>query len=127
MLTGRRWDGPAAMAALAMRMRPSSGRSKPARSRSSVVLPHPDGPSSAKNAPPGTSNDTSATAGAAPGENRFTNRSIRRCGGAASLFIRLDPGPGAGAKPLVLRRHGLVEEQPLPHVGRRIDARVVAD
>jgi hypothetical protein len=32
-------------------MRPPSGRSNPAIIRSSVVLPHPDGPSSVKNSP----------------------------------------------------------------------------
>ena len=37
------------MSSPSSRMRPSSGVSKPASMRSSVVLPQPDGPSSAKN------------------------------------------------------------------------------
>jgi hypothetical protein len=36
------------------RMRPAVGSSNPAISRSVVVLPHPDGPSSEKNSPPTT-------------------------------------------------------------------------
>ena len=49
MLTGRRCGGSATMSSPSSRMRPSSGVSKPASIRSSVVLPQPDGPSSAKN------------------------------------------------------------------------------
>ena len=42
-----------------------SGVSNPAISRSSVVLPQPDGPSSAKNSPRSIDSDTRSTAGAA--------------------------------------------------------------
>ena len=45
-----------------MRMRPASGRSKPAIMRRLVVLPHPDGPRSEKNSPLRTSSETSSTA-----------------------------------------------------------------
>ena len=41
---------------------PEVGVSKPAIIRRMVVLPHPDGPSSEKNAPRGISSETSATA-----------------------------------------------------------------
>src|SRR4051812_48960006 len=37
---------------------PATGRSRPAIERSVVVLPHPDGPSSVKSLPSGTSNVT---------------------------------------------------------------------
>src|SRR6476660_7783879 len=47
-------------------MRPSSGRSKPAISRSVVVLPEPDGPSSVKNSPAGISRSTRSTATTSP-------------------------------------------------------------
>src|SRR5947208_13159091 len=47
-------------------MRPSSGRSKPAISRSVVVLPEPDGPRSVKNSPAGISRSTRSTATTSP-------------------------------------------------------------
>src|SRR6185312_4492214 len=47
-------------------MRPESGRSKPAISRSVVVLPEPDGPSSVKNSPASISRSTPATATTSP-------------------------------------------------------------
>src|SRR2546427_13280293 len=47
-------------------MRPSSGRSKPAISRSVVVLPEPDGPSRVKNSPAGISRSTRSTATTSP-------------------------------------------------------------
>src|SRR5579885_3549347 len=46
--------------------RPSSGCSKPAMTRSVVVLPEPDGPSSVKNSPAATSTSTPATATTSP-------------------------------------------------------------
>ena len=45
---------------------PASGISKPATSRSSVVLPQPDGPSSAKNSPSAMSRLTLSTARVSP-------------------------------------------------------------
>src|SRR3989454_1279773 len=47
-------------------MRPSSGRSKPAISRSVVVLPEPEGPRSVKNSPAGISRSTRSTATTSP-------------------------------------------------------------
>ncbi len=43
--------------------RPASGRSSPAMVRSSVVLPHPLGPSSARTAPGATASDTDRSTG----------------------------------------------------------------
>ena len=57
MLTGRSCGGICAMSLPSSRMRPSSGVSKPASIRSSVVLPQPLGPSSAKNSPARMSSD----------------------------------------------------------------------
>src|SRR3954447_10630703 len=47
-------------------MLPELGVSRPATMRSVVVLPHPEGPSSAKNDPRGTSRSRSRTAWKAP-------------------------------------------------------------
>ena len=49
MLTGRLCAGIRSRSWPSTSMRPDSGVSKPAIERSSVVLPQPDGPSSAKN------------------------------------------------------------------------------
>ena len=48
-----------------MEIDPLSIRSMPARQRSSVVLPDPDGPSSTRNVPGATSSDTDFNAGTA--------------------------------------------------------------
>ena len=58
------------------RMRPSSGVSKPASMRSSVVLPQPDGPSSAKNSFSRMSSETPSTA--ATGPKRLVTLSMAR-------------------------------------------------
>src|SRR5215218_5705967 len=55
--------------------RPSSGVSKPASMRRSVVLPQPDGPSSAKNSPSRISSESRSTA--AKPENRLLTASKR--------------------------------------------------
>ena len=49
MLAGRFQGGTAAMSWPSIRILPAVGVSKPASMRRSVVLPQPDGPSSAKN------------------------------------------------------------------------------
>src|SRR5215212_7186844 len=49
-----------------IRIRPAVGSSRPATMRSVVVLPQPDGPSSAKNDPFGTVRDRSRTAAKSP-------------------------------------------------------------
>ncbi len=53
MLTGRRYDLVFVTSLPPIRMRPAVGSSSPAIRRSVVVLPQPDGPSSAKNDPAG--------------------------------------------------------------------------
>jgi hypothetical protein len=50
-----------------MAIRPLLTRSIPARQRSSVVLPEPDGPSSTRNEPGSTDSDTSRSAWLPPG------------------------------------------------------------
>ena len=62
MLTGRLLGGTPAMSSPSIRISPSLGVSSPASMRSSVVLPQPDGPSSAKNSPSRMSSETLSTA-----------------------------------------------------------------
>src|SRR6185295_18778272 len=62
MFTGRLFGGSCATSFPSMRMRPSVGVSKPASIRNNVVLPHPEGPSSAKNSPSRISRLTFSTA-----------------------------------------------------------------
>src|SRR5438094_6087836 len=74
-------------------MRPASGRSKPAISRSVVVLPEPDGPSRVKNSPGAMSRSTPATAATSPYERRTpTSRTA-----------------GAALRALVTRSRGLAD------------------
>src|SRR4051794_32634711 len=62
----RRCTGTSVMSAPPTRMRPASGVSKPAIMRSVVVLPHPDGPSRAKNSPAAIVRSTPSTARTRP-------------------------------------------------------------
>ena len=62
LVTGRSCGSTGAMSRPPSRMRPSSGVSKPASILSSVVLPQPLGPSSAKNSPAPISSDSRSTA-----------------------------------------------------------------
>src|SRR5436190_8704854 len=66
MLTGRRYGGSAPISSPSSKMRPASGVSKPASNRSSVVLPQPEGPSSAKNSLRPISSEKSSTAACVP-------------------------------------------------------------
>ena len=76
MFTGR-WYGLASVTSSSpSAMRPRVGRSSPATIRSVVVLPQPDGPSSAKNEPRGTVSVTSSTATNEP--NTLVTPSSRR-------------------------------------------------
>src|ERR1051325_3354450 len=59
-------------------MRPSSGTSRPATQRSSVVLPEPDWPRSATMSPPDTVSETPFRIWLAP--RRFLTRSMTRSG-----------------------------------------------
>jgi hypothetical protein len=54
-----------------IRMLPESGASKPAISRSVVVLPQPLGPSRVRISPSRTSSDTPSTASTGPGQKRL--------------------------------------------------------
>ena len=54
------------MSSSPMSTRPAVGSSSPATIRRVVVLPHPDGPSSAKNEPSGTVSVRSSTATKSP-------------------------------------------------------------
>src|SRR5262245_60875441 len=62
MLVGRAFGGTVDIGCPSISSSPDVGSSKPASMRSSVVLPHPDGPSREKNSPRRISNDTSSTA-----------------------------------------------------------------
>src|SRR5215212_7285284 len=92
-------------------MVPAVGTSSPATIRRVVVLPHPDGPSSAKNEPCGTVTDRSSTATKLP--NRFVSRSMTR-----SLSDKLGPDRlgelgrvrPAGLLRQLLEDEGLLEE-----------------
>jgi hypothetical protein len=66
MLTGRRFGGTSRMERPPIRMSPSSGARKPAIMRSSVVLPHPDGPRIEKKLPCATPSESASTAWCAP-------------------------------------------------------------
>src|SRR4051795_3281925 len=65
------------------RIRPASSSQKPATMRNSVVLPHPDGPSSVKNSPSRTAIDTSSTA-----------RTVPKTRAARSIVIAVKGPPG---------------------------------
>src|SRR5258708_4965731 len=66
MPTRRRRTGSARKSSPAKRTSPASGRSSPASTRSSVVLPDPDGPSSARNSLSRACSDTLFRAGKRP-------------------------------------------------------------
>src|SRR5436190_14632949 len=108
-------------------MRPWSGVSNPAISRSNVVLPQPDGPSSAKNSPLSIDNDTRSTAGTAP--NRLLAWMISRSAivSPSGSAARLHPAPGAGAGALIGARRRQVDIQQPAHRFGRVDAGVLAD
>ena len=66
MFTARLLGGISAMSWPSIRTWPSLGTSRPASMRSNVVLPQPDGPSSAKNSPGAMSRLTLSTATVEP-------------------------------------------------------------
>src|ERR687894_822195 len=69
-----------------IRTSPADGGKKPAISPSVVVLPHPDGPSSVRNSPSGTSSVMPATARMS--SYRFS-RPIRLSAGSATPVLRI--------------------------------------
>src|SRR5579864_7089962 len=125
MLTGRRYGGTWVTSLPSMTMRPWSGVSNPAISRSSVVLPQPDGPSSANNSPSSTDSDTPSTAAIAP--NFLPTASISKSAIASRSAAGLDPVPGAGTGALVVARRRQVDIEQLFHSIGWVDARIVAD
>ena len=82
MFTGRRLGRMSVMSWPSSRTRPASGRSNPAMTRSRVVLPQPDGPSSAKNSFSAIASDRLSTAVTPP--KRFVTPS-------AATTIRCSP------------------------------------
>src|SRR5438067_4475617 len=118
----------AVTSAPSMMMRPPSGVSKPAISRNSVVLPQPEGPSSAKNSPRSIDNDTRSTAATVP--NRLLACLISRSAMdrvALDSAARLHAAPGAGAGALISAWRRQVDIQQPPHRLGRVDAGIVAD
>ena len=115
MLTGRRCGGTPAMSSPSSRMRPSLGVSKPASMRSSVVLPQPDGPSSAKNSRSKMSSDSRSTA-TTPPKRLLTasNRTSGRAAGSVQARIararhagsRVEIAPGQPAQPRQFQSDG---------------------
>src|SRR6516225_9574520 len=107
-----------------MTIRPLSGISRPAIIRSKVVLPQPDGPSSANSAPRLIFSETSSTAATAP---KCLCTPATLSSGMPGSFPRFEPRPGSGARPLVFRRRRQVDEKPLADIRGRVDRGVVAD
>src|SRR5580692_1123599 len=70
-------------------IRPEVTRSIPARQRSSVVLPEPDGPSRTRNVPPATSSETSRSAWLPPRYTLLTD-SMEMCSATGGSS---DPAP----------------------------------
>src|SRR5689334_23179962 len=94
MPMSRACTGTCVMSSPPTRMRPASGSSKPAIMRNVVVLPQPDGPSSAKNSPGCTIRSTRSTTRVLP--SKLFSMASRRTSRARveGLFMR--------------RRHGAV-------------------
>ena len=85
VLTSRRYGGSAATSRPASSIAPAVGSSKPPIIRSVVVLPQPDGPSSATNRPRSISSDSSSTA--TTSSNRFV-RPMRRMSNVPARLLR---------------------------------------
>src|SRR5581483_4226979 len=75
------------------RTRPASGRSKPAISRSVVVLPEPEGPSIVKNSPCAISRSTCAIATTSP---YVLRRAAQRTSGGRSVRSGAFASAGSG-------------------------------
>src|SRR5215470_13653529 len=92
MFTGRRCGWTDTMSSRSRRMRPSVGASNPTSIRNSVVLPQPEGPSSAKNSTCPISSESASTATTEP--NRLVTASKRTSG--CFSFVA---GPGPALPP----------------------------
>src|SRR5690242_506585 len=93
-------------------MSPASGSSKPAIRRSSVVLPHPEGPSTQTYSPAGNASPTPATACVAPKDFRTSTSS--RIGEALGGMgvVGGDGPPGASIRGPDLAGHRGGDEHP---------------
>src|SRR5499427_10833464 len=102
----RRSGGRAVTSSPSTALRPASGVSKPATSRSTVVLPLPDGPRSATISPRAADSETPRVTAASP--NRFSRpSSVRNAGMAPALSVTsVGGGVLGGARPAA------------PHAGR---------
>ena len=109
MLTSRLYGGSPTTSRSPRKIRPDVGSSKPPIIRSVVVLPHPDGPSSAKNEPRGISSETRSTARTSA--NSLTTSTSRTSGAIEpSLTQRPPPEAVAGAPVVELLPELEVEE-----------------
>src|SRR5260370_42047967 len=112
MLTARRWGGTDARSWPSSSTRPASGISKPASKRSSVVLPQPEGPRSAKNSPWKISSDSAATA--LTPEKRLLTASNRTSGGTIGSLRDADARgtPSRLAGPFLMSAPTLMPDTP---------------
>src|SRR5262249_9732163 len=76
------------------RTSPSLGALRPQRIRSSVVLPDPDGPTTARNSPRATSNETSSSAAGPCSANRLLSRETWRTSPSAAELTDRSVVPG---------------------------------
>src|SRR5690606_33237336 len=95
-----------------MTTRPASACSKPATMRKSVVLPHPEGPTTAKSSPSATWMWTSSTATTGP--NRLLTPTTSSPGGPPALAGRWPAPAGRPSRPAVLLASPLIGHSPLP-------------
>src|SRR3989454_524113 len=96
MPTFLRFAGRWSIALPSIRTDPALCRTNPATTRSSVVLPHPEGPRSATISPARTASDTSATA--VTGPYRWVTESMSRVWPCSPLIGREDRGITARAR-----------------------------
>src|SRR5271169_2232917 len=80
-----------------MRIRPASGRSRPATRRKVVVLPAPVGPSNTTNAPSSTASDRSETALVAPKRFETPSRATSAMGELHRGRMVMERGPDGAA------------------------------
>ena len=95
MLTSRLYGGRPTTSRSPRKIFPSVGSSKPPIIRSVVVLPHPDGPRSAKNEPRGISSEIPSTARTS--SNALTTSTSRTSGGMTVSFMPAGHRPPAVA------------------------------
>src|SRR6185295_14120461 len=101
MFTARRLGGISAMSCPSIMMWPSVGTSRPASMRSNVVLPHPEGPSRAKNSPGRMSRLTLSTPTVVPHRFEILRKLIMGLA-LASVAAALMPLASAWSTALIL-------------------------